>query len=125
VIFEKKPILDPQGNAVKDLFAAWIILNNPAQYNSYTTEMVKGVIAGFQRASADNSVVAATAGVTKDVKPGTVVSGFPAREHHIARRLWALTAQLPDMAKRVKELERMVEELRKGVTVDSSAEDDR
>ena len=59
VIFEKKPILDPQGNAVKDLYSAWIVLNNPAQYNSYTTEMVKGVIAGFQRASADNSVVAA------------------------------------------------------------------
>ena len=59
VIFEKKPIVDSQGNAVEDLFSAWIILNNPAQYNSYTTEMVKGVIAGFQRASADNSVVAA------------------------------------------------------------------
>ena len=59
VIFDKKPILDPQGNAVEDLYSAWIVLNNPAQYNSYTTEMVKGVIAGFQRASADNSVVAA------------------------------------------------------------------
>jgi 6-oxo-cyclohex-1-ene-carbonyl-CoA hydrolase len=59
VIFEKKPILDPQGNPVDGLYAAWIILNNPKQYNSYTTEMVKGVIAGFQRASADNSVVAA------------------------------------------------------------------
>ena len=59
VIFDKKPIADPQGNAVDDLYSAWIVLNNPAQYNSYTTEMVKGVIAGFQRASADNSVVAA------------------------------------------------------------------
>jgi len=59
VIFEKKPILDPQGNPVDDLFSAWITLNNPRQYNSYTTEMVKGVIAGFQRASADASVVAA------------------------------------------------------------------
>jgi len=59
VIFEKKPILDPKGNPVEGLFSAWITLNNPRQYNSYTTEMVKGVIAGFQRASADNSVVAA------------------------------------------------------------------
>jgi len=59
VIFEKKPILDPKGNPVDGLYSAWIILNNPAQYNSYTTEMVKGVIAGFQKASADDSVVAA------------------------------------------------------------------
>ncbi len=59
VIFEKKPILDPSGNPVEGVYSAWIILNNPRQYNSYTTEMVKGVIAGFQRASADNSVVAA------------------------------------------------------------------
>jgi 6-oxo-cyclohex-1-ene-carbonyl-CoA hydrolase len=59
VIFDKKPILDPSGKPVDDLYAAWIILNNPGQYNSYTTEMIKGVIAGFQRASADNSVVAA------------------------------------------------------------------
>jgi 6-oxo-cyclohex-1-ene-carbonyl-CoA hydrolase len=66
VIFEKKPILDPKGNQVKDLYSAWIVLNNPAQYNSYTTEMVKGVIAGFQRASADSSIVAAVFTATGD-----------------------------------------------------------
>jgi 6-oxo-cyclohex-1-ene-carbonyl-CoA hydrolase len=59
VIFEKRPILDLSGNTVDGLFSAWIILNNPMQFNSYTTEMVKGVIAGFQRASADSSIVAA------------------------------------------------------------------
>jgi 6-oxo-cyclohex-1-ene-carbonyl-CoA hydrolase len=59
IIFEKKPVLDPKGKKVEGLFTAWITLNNPMQYNSYTTEMVKGVIAGFQRASADTSVVAA------------------------------------------------------------------
>ena len=59
VIFEKKPVLDPEGQVVEDLYTAWITLNNPKQYNSYTTEMVKGVFAAFQRASADTSVVAA------------------------------------------------------------------
>ncbi|MBT8341246.1 MAG: 6-oxocyclohex-1-ene-1-carbonyl-CoA hydratase [Desulfatitalea sp.] len=59
VIFEKKPILDAAGKAVDGLYSAWITLNNPKQYNSYTTEMVKAVIAGFQRASADSSVVGA------------------------------------------------------------------
>ncbi|KJS12707.1 MAG: 6-oxo-cyclohex-1-ene-carbonyl-CoA hydrolase [Peptococcaceae bacterium BRH_c8a] len=58
VVYEKKPIVDPNGNAIEGLYSAWVILNNPAQYNSYTTEMVKGVIAGFHKASMDRSVVA-------------------------------------------------------------------
>ena len=58
VIYEKKPIVDPEGNPVEKLYSAWVWLNNPKQYNSYTTEMVKGVIAGFHKASMDRSVVA-------------------------------------------------------------------
>ncbi|MDF1553351.1 MAG: 6-oxocyclohex-1-ene-1-carbonyl-CoA hydratase [Deferrisomatales bacterium] len=57
-VYEKRPLLDPQGNVVPKLYTAWIRLNNPKQYNSYTTEMVKGVIAGFENASTDRSVVA-------------------------------------------------------------------
>jgi len=58
-MYTKKPLTDPKtGEAVPDLFVAEVRLNNPAQYNSYTTEMVKGVIAGFGAASADRSVVA-------------------------------------------------------------------
>jgi 6-oxo-cyclohex-1-ene-carbonyl-CoA hydrolase len=58
-IYEKRPLKSPDGKVIDDLFVAWITLNNPAQFNSYTTEMVKGVIAGFQKASSDRSVVAA------------------------------------------------------------------
>ena len=58
VIYEKKAIRDPEGNAVEGLYSAWVWLNNPTQYNSYTTGMVKGVIAGMKRASMDRSVVA-------------------------------------------------------------------
>jgi 6-oxo-cyclohex-1-ene-carbonyl-CoA hydrolase len=58
VVYEKKPLTDPKGNVVEGLYTAWIRLNNPRQYNSYTTEMVKGVIAGFENASLDRSVVA-------------------------------------------------------------------
>jgi 6-oxo-cyclohex-1-ene-carbonyl-CoA hydrolase len=57
-VYEKRPILDPSGKEIEGLYTAWIILNNPGQYNSYTTGMVKGVIAGFQSASLDRSVVA-------------------------------------------------------------------
>lgn len=59
IVYEKRPLKDPQGNVVEDLEVAWIRLNNPKQYNSYTTEMVKGVIAGFENASLDRHVVAA------------------------------------------------------------------
>ncbi len=58
-VFEKRPLKDPKGNPIEGLYTAWITLNNPKQYNSYTTEMVKGVIAGFQHASSDRSIVAA------------------------------------------------------------------
>ena len=58
-IYEERPIIDPTtGKAVDGLFSAWVILNNPDQLNSYTTEMVKGVIAGFHRAEMNRRVVA-------------------------------------------------------------------
>jgi 6-oxo-cyclohex-1-ene-carbonyl-CoA hydrolase len=57
-MYELRPVLDPEGKEVPGLHSAWITLNNPAQYNSYTTQMVKGVIAAFNRASMDRSVVA-------------------------------------------------------------------
>ena len=58
ITYELRPIVDPTTNkSVEGLHSAWIMLNNPAQLNSYTTQMVKGVIAGFSRASMDRSVV--------------------------------------------------------------------
>ncbi|KAB2886955.1 MAG: 6-oxocyclohex-1-ene-1-carbonyl-CoA hydratase [Pseudorhodoplanes sp.] len=58
VIYEKRPVRDSAGQPVKGLYNAWIILNNPAQFNSYTTEMVKAVILAFREASAARDVVA-------------------------------------------------------------------
>ena len=58
-MYELRPVIGQDGNEVKGLNTAWIILNNPQQYNSYTTDMVKGVIAGFHKASMDRTVVAA------------------------------------------------------------------
>ncbi len=58
VMYEKKPVLDSEGKEVDGLYTAWVTLNNPKQLNSYTTNMVKGVIAGMHKASMDRSVVA-------------------------------------------------------------------
>ncbi len=58
IIFEKRPCLDADLSPVKDLYNAWIIINNPKQYNSYTTRAVKEIILAFGEASNDRSVVA-------------------------------------------------------------------
>ncbi len=51
-------------------------LNNPAQYNSYTTRMVKGVIAGFQKASSDRATVAVVFTAVSDKAFCTVGNPF-------------------------------------------------
>ena len=57
VILERRPAHCPGGSMLDGLFHAWITLDNPQQYNSYTTEMIKGVILAFRRASAMRDVV--------------------------------------------------------------------
>lgn len=58
IIFEKRACHSHSGNSIKGLYNAWIWLNNPGQYNSYTTEAVKEIILAFNQASNDRSVVA-------------------------------------------------------------------
>lgn len=58
ILYEKKPVLGSDGQAVNGLFNIWITLDNPAQYNSYTTEMVKGAILAFRKASNERDSVA-------------------------------------------------------------------
>jgi 6-oxo-cyclohex-1-ene-carbonyl-CoA hydrolase len=58
VRFEKRPAHRPDGTEVAGLFNAWITLDNQAQFNSYTTDMVKAVILGFGAASSARDVVA-------------------------------------------------------------------
>ncbi len=49
--YEKRPAKKPDGTVVPGLFNAWIWLDNPTQFNSYTTDMVKGVILAMRAAS--------------------------------------------------------------------------
>ena len=65
VLYEKRPARHPDGSVADGLFNAWITLNNPDQFNSYTTDMVKGVILAFRAASNSrdvNAVVFTAAG---------------------------------------------------------------
>ena len=58
IIYEKRPIHDHAGKLIPELSTIWIWLNNPAQYNSYTTQAVKEIITAFDDASNDRSAVA-------------------------------------------------------------------
>ena len=51
VRFERRPARTPDGKVAEGLYNAWITLDNPSQFNSYTTDMVKGVILAFRAAS--------------------------------------------------------------------------
>ena len=56
--YELRPARDPSGRPADGLYNAWIVLNNPTQFNSYTTDMVKEVILAFRQASMDRRIVA-------------------------------------------------------------------
>jgi 6-oxo-cyclohex-1-ene-carbonyl-CoA hydrolase len=58
VVYEKRPVIGNDGKPVAGLYNVWITLNNTAQFNSYTTAMVKSVILAFREASAARDVVA-------------------------------------------------------------------
>jgi 6-oxo-cyclohex-1-ene-carbonyl-CoA hydrolase len=55
---EKRPARTPDGKIAAGLYDAWIWLDNPTQFNSYTTEMAKGVILAFRAASSARDVSA-------------------------------------------------------------------
>jgi 6-oxo-cyclohex-1-ene-carbonyl-CoA hydrolase len=66
VQYEKRPAKRRDGSVIEGLYNAWIIFNNPKQFNSYTTDMVKATILAFRRASVDrevNAVVFTAVGV--------------------------------------------------------------
>ncbi len=98
---------------------------------SGSTELGKNVVLGGQAGLVghitigDNAMVGAQGGVTKSIPPGMKASGYPAREHSLAKRLNAYISSLPDLYRRLKELERKVEKLGKGSFIDKATEDDK
>jgi 6-oxo-cyclohex-1-ene-carbonyl-CoA hydrolase len=56
IIYELRPAKNFDGSEVEGIHNAWITLNNPTQYNSYTSDMVKSVILAFRAASNSRDV---------------------------------------------------------------------
>jgi 6-oxo-cyclohex-1-ene-carbonyl-CoA hydrolase len=64
--YELRPAADPGGKPAEGLFHAWILLDNPSQLNSYTTDMAREVGLAFRQASLDRRVVTVVFTATGD-----------------------------------------------------------
>jgi UDP-3-O-[3-hydroxymyristoyl] glucosamine N-acyltransferase len=70
---------------------------------------------------ADGTKINAQSGVSKSVKaPNTAITGSPAYDYTSALRSQAVSRSLPEMEKRLKELEKLVQQLMAGIVVDGS-----
>lgn len=85
---------------------------------SGSTKVGKNVMLGGQVGTAghitiaDGSKIAGQSGVTKSIKdPNKSFNGTPALDFSSSLRIQAMTRSLPNLEKRVKELEKMVEQL--------------
>jgi UDP-3-O-[3-hydroxymyristoyl] glucosamine N-acyltransferase len=84
---------------------------------SGSTKIGNGVMIGGQAGIVghiqlgDGAKVNAQSGVSKSVEPGKAVTGSPAYDYTAALRSQAVTRKLPELEKRVKELEALVKQL--------------
>lgn len=84
---------------------------------SGSTKIGNGVMIGGQAGIVghiqlgDGARVNAQSGVSKSIEPGKAVTGSPAYDYTAALRSQAVTRKLPEMEKRVKELEALVKQL--------------
>ena len=60
---------------------------------------------------ADGAKINAQSGVSKSIKPGKAVTGSPAYDYTAALRSQAVSRKLPELEKRIKELEALVKQL--------------
>ncbi|MBE2230239.1 MAG: UDP-3-O-(3-hydroxymyristoyl)glucosamine N-acyltransferase [Chitinophagaceae bacterium] len=81
---------------------------------SGSTRIGKGVMIGGQAGIVghiqlgDGAKVNAQSGVSKSIEPGKAVTGSPAFDYTAALRSQAVTRKLPDLEKKIKELETLV-----------------
>jgi UDP-3-O-[3-hydroxymyristoyl] glucosamine N-acyltransferase len=59
----------------------------------------------------DRVMIGAKSGVTKTIAPGSIVSGYPARDHQKEKRIQATIRHLPELQRRIHELEARLKEL--------------
>ena len=84
---------------------------------SGSTKLGKAVMVGGQAGIVghlqigDGAKINAQSGVSKSIEPGKAVTGSPAHDYTATLRSQALSRNLPELEKRVKELEALVKQL--------------
>ena len=61
----------------------------------------------------DGAILTGCAGATKDVPPGAVFSGFPARDHREDMKAQVLLRRLPELVEKIRKLEARLAEIEK------------
>lgn len=85
---------------------------------SGSTKIGKGVMIGGQAGVVghihigDGAKINAQSGVSKDIEPGKAVTGSPAFDYTQSLRSQAINRRLPELEKRIKELEMLVAQLK-------------
>jgi UDP-3-O-[3-hydroxymyristoyl] glucosamine N-acyltransferase len=87
---------------------------------SGSTRIGDGVLIGGQAGFVghieigDRSFIGAKAGVSKNVQPGSKVTGYPARDFMKMRRIEACQQELPEMLRLIKNMNKRIEQLEAG-----------
>jgi UDP-3-O-[3-hydroxymyristoyl] glucosamine N-acyltransferase len=87
------------------------------QLGDYTVIASQSGIAGHLKLGRQ-STVGAKSGVMRDVADGETVLGMPAQPHKQMKRQWIAMQHLPEMTKRLRELEQQIQELKQLTTAD-------
>ncbi len=61
----------------------------------------------------NGATIGARSGVTQSVEPGAIVSGFPVKDHQLERRIMVSQAKIPELIRRMRQLEIQLEKLEK------------
>ncbi|OCL25625.1 UDP-3-O-(3-hydroxymyristoyl)glucosamine N-acyltransferase [Orenia metallireducens] len=59
----------------------------------------------------DNTTLISNSVITNDVPPNSVISGYPAHDHRLERRIKVARKKLPDLLKKVRQLEENIKSL--------------
>jgi UDP-3-O-[3-hydroxymyristoyl] glucosamine N-acyltransferase len=84
------------------------------QLGDYTVVASQSGIAGHLKLGRQ-SIVGAKSGVMRDVADGETVLGIPAQPHKDTKRQWIALQHLPDMMRKLRELEKEVAELKASI----------
>ncbi len=105
------------------IIVAQVGIAGSASIGSHVTIAGQAGIAGHLEIG-DGAVIGPQAGIARTVAPGRVVSGTPEMDHRVWLRVQRVIPQLPELKKRVFELEKKLRALQKDEGAQNDAETD-